>query len=101
MYIFTTSNGSNASIGENQFENDVLVQKAKQNWMWFHAQNVPSGHGLLETSSPNKKELQEVAYEVFKRCKGRKIEYCLVKYVKRTTTPGLVLLKRRPNVIGF
>lgn len=101
MYTFTTSEGNRASVGENQMENDMLVQRAEQNWWWFHAQNVPSGHGILETPTPTKKEIHEVAYEVFKRCKGRKIQYCLRKHIERTTIPGLVELKRRVRVISF
>ena len=101
MYTFTTQDGSTAHVGENQNENALLLQQCQQNWWWLHASNVPSGHAILETNTPTKAEIKEVAYEVFKRCKGRKIDYCLFKYVKRTTTPGLVELKRRPKTLTF
>jgi len=101
MYIFTTSQGSRARVGENQHENDRLLHESKQSWWWFHASNVPSGHGVLETATPSRTEIKEVAYEVFKRCKGRQIDYCLLRYVKRTQTPGLVEIKRRAKTLTF
>jgi len=101
MYQFITTEGTQAHIGENQTENDHLVRTAKQHWTWCHAEHVPSGHGILETSTPTRAELKEVAEELRKRCRmgqGR-VEYCLMKYVRRTSTPGLVELTRRPRII--
>lgn len=94
-------------IGRNELENDLLIKNSTQNSLWFHMKDMPSPHGILtfpdgETAST--KAIFRIAELVKSYSKARglnkaTIEYTLIKNVKRTTKPGLVILKKTPKLI--
>jgi predicted ribosome quality control (RQC) complex YloA/Tae2 family protein len=90
-------------IGANQAENDALVKKAPQHAMWFHLKDFPSAHAVVvntakagtydadvikraatlvkERAAPGVRSLQNVG-----------VNYLPAKYVRRTETPGKVIM---------
>ena len=47
--------GVNFIIGENAQENWDILQLAKQNWLWFHLDNVTSPYVIIKESLKNLK----------------------------------------------
>ena len=94
-------------IGRSEVENDELIKKAQQNSIWFHVKDMPSPHGIL--SFPigtvlNKSVIVHIAGLVkgFSKAKSYSkvsVQYTEIKNVKRTSKPGLVILKKTPKII--
>ena len=97
-------------IGANQAENDALIKKAPQHAMWFHLKNFPSAHAVVvntakagvidadvikraatlvkERAAPGVRGLQNVG-----------VNYLPIKYVRRTETPGKVIMTKAAKCI--
>ena len=97
-------------IGANQAENDALVKKAPQHAMWFHLKDFPSAHAVVvntakagvidadvikraatlvkERAAPGIRSLQSVG-----------VNYLAIKYVRRTETPGKVIMTKAAKCI--
>lgn len=94
-------------IGRNELENDLLIKNSTQNSLWFHMKDMPSPHGILifpTEINPSKNAIYRIAELVkeYSKAKGLSkatIEYTQIKNVKRTTKPGLVILKKTPKLI--
>ena len=97
-------NGNYAiQVGANQAENDALVKQSPQHAMWFHLKDFPSAHAVVintakagvidadairraatlvkERASVNVRNMQNVG-----------VNYLAIKYVRRTETPGKVIM---------
>jgi len=95
-------------IGANQAENDALVKKAPQHAMWFHLKDFPSAHAVVvntaktydaevirraatlvkERAAPGIRALQNVG-----------VNYLPIKYVRRTETPGKIIMLKAAKCI--
>lgn len=97
-------------VGANQAENDALVKKAPQHAMWFHLKDFPSAHAVVvntakagtygadviqraatlvkERAGPGVRSLQNVG-----------VNYLPIKCVRRTETPGKVIMLKSPKCI--
>ena len=104
-------NGNYAiQVGANQAENDALVKRAPQHAMWFHLKDFPSAHAVVvntakagtydadairraatlvkERAAPGIRSLQNVG-----------VNYLLANYVRRTETPGNVIMTKAAKCI--
>ena len=97
-------------VGANQAENDALVKRAPQHAMWFHLKDFPSAHAVVvntakagtcdadairraatlvkERAAPGVRNLHSVG-----------VNYLTIKYVRRTETPGKVIMLKTPKCI--
>ena len=97
-------------IGANQAENDALIKGAPQHAMWFHLKDFPSAHAVVvntakagvidadvikraatlvkERAAPGIRSLQNVG-----------VNYLAIKYVRRTETPGKVIMTKAAKCI--
>lgn len=103
MYSEIFNGDHEIHVGANQAENDALVKKAPQHAMWFHLKDFPSAHAVVvntakagtydadvikraatlvkERAAPGVRSLQNVG-----------VNYLPAKYVRRTETPGKVIM---------
>ena len=99
----------NFKIGNNSSENDQLLNEADQEDIWFHLDNMPSPHGILfvrniDSDKIPKRILILCAEKIKENSKAknfRKISviYTLRKNIKKTSTLGKVILKKKTNKI--
>lgn len=97
-------------VGANQAENDALIKGAPQHAMWFHLKDFPSAHAVVvntakagvidadvikraatlvkERAAPGVRGLQNVG-----------VNYLAIKYVRRTETPGKVIMTKAAKCI--
>ena len=95
-------------VGANQSENDALVKRAPQHAMWFHLKDFPSAHAVVvntaktydadairraatlvkERAAPGVRNMQNVG-----------VNYLPAKYVRRTKTPGKVIMTKAAKCI--
>lgn len=104
MLTITTNEKNIVKLGQSQKENQQLLDEAEPTWIWFHADKFSSGHAIIQTESPTKQEIIQIALLVkegckLKHCHKGKIIYCPVKNLKMTGVPGEVNLKRRPKTV--
>jgi predicted ribosome quality control (RQC) complex YloA/Tae2 family protein len=97
-------------IGTNQAENDALVKKAPQHAMWFHLKDFPSAHAVVvNTAKPGKIDT-DVIHRAATLVKDRAapgvrglqnvgVNYLLMKWVRRTETPGKVIMLKSAKCI--
>ena len=103
----TTFENNLIKIGENKEENDQLVAKAKQTDLWFHLASLPSCHIILECDKKNKATKEMIKHcavlvkenTKYKNHSKLKVNYTPIKNVKRTDTPGKVILKGKTECI--
>jgi predicted ribosome quality control (RQC) complex YloA/Tae2 family protein len=105
-----TPSGSRILVGRSPTENaDLTFRVARPNDLWFHAQNVPGAHVILQrddrTEAPDE-DLERAAALAAYFSKGRAsgkvtIDYTLRKYVRaqRDAPPGLVWYTNPKTVI--
>jgi predicted ribosome quality control (RQC) complex YloA/Tae2 family protein len=97
-------------IGANQAENDALIKRAPQHAMWFHLKDFPSAHAVVvntakagaidadairraatlvkDRAAPGVRSLQNVG-----------VNYLLMKWVRRTETPGKVIMTKAAKCV--
>ena len=96
-----TPSGSRIVVGRSPSENaDLTFRVARPNDLWFHAQNIPGAHVILQRddrSEPPADDIERAAslaaYFSKARASGKvAIDYTLRKYVRaqRDAPPGLV-----------
>ena len=110
MYTEIFNDTYTIQVGANQAENDALVKKAPQHAMWFHLKDFPSAHAVVintakagvidadvihraatlvkERASVNVRNLQNVG-----------VNYLPIKCVRRTETPGKVIMTKAAKCI--
>ena len=104
-------NGTYAiQVGANQAENDALIKRAPQHAMWFHLKDFHSAHAVVintaKAGTYDTDVIKRAATLVKDRAapgiRGLKsvgINYLLMKYVRRTETPGKVIMLKSPKCI--
>jgi predicted ribosome quality control (RQC) complex YloA/Tae2 family protein len=91
-------------LGQNAKENHLLIDNADPNDWWFHIDNSPSGHCIVESININNELILQAATFVkdnskVKNNKKIKIIYTQIKNIKKTKNPGEVILLNKPNEI--
>lgn len=91
-------------IGENDQDNWDLIDKSKQNDLWFHLSDFPSPHGVLEvpTDTNIKKIPKSIILQCANKCKSRskyknmktKIVYTEIKNISKGTAVGSVNIRK-------
>jgi predicted ribosome quality control (RQC) complex YloA/Tae2 family protein len=105
-----TASGSRILVGRSPSENaDLTFRVARPNDLWFHAQNIPGAHVILQRddrTEPPAVDLERAAslaaYFSKARTSGKvTIDYTLRKYVRaqRDAPPGLVWYTNPKTVI--
>jgi predicted ribosome quality control (RQC) complex YloA/Tae2 family protein len=110
MYTEIFNGDYSIQVGANQAENDTLVKRAPQHAMWFHLKDFPSAHAVVvntakagtidadairraatlvkERAAPGIRSLQNVG-----------VNYLVRKHVRRTETPGKVIMTKAAQCI--
>ena len=110
MYSEIFNSAYTIQVGANQAENDALVKRAPQHAMWFHLKDFPSAHAVVvntakagtydtdvirraatlvkDRAAPGVRSLQNVG-----------VNYLLMKWVRRTETPGKVIMTKAAKCI--
>lgn len=98
---FYSPNGMRILVGRNNLQNDQLtLKKASKMDIWFHTQNIPGSHVILETNGaePDEETLHFTATIAAYHSKARSssqvpVDYCQVKFVKKPVgaKPGMVI----------
>jgi predicted ribosome quality control (RQC) complex YloA/Tae2 family protein len=110
MYSEIFNGDYTIQVGANQAENDALIKKAPQHAMWFHLKDFPSAHAVVvntakagaydadiirraamlvkHRAAPGVRSLQNVG-----------VNYLPAKYVRRTETPGKVIMLKAAKCI--
>jgi predicted ribosome quality control (RQC) complex YloA/Tae2 family protein len=105
-----TQNGSRILVGRSPSENaDLTFRVARPNDLWFHAQNIPSAHVILQRDDRSEPPIEDIeraaslaAYFSKARASGKvTIDYTARKYVRaqRDAPPGLVWYTNPKTVI--
>lgn len=91
-------------LGQNAKENFELIDNSSLLYWWFHLDDYPSGHCIIEASnitysmaliaSKLVKENSKVKTE-----KNIKVVYTQLKNIKKTKNLGEVLILKKPNTI--
>jgi hypothetical protein len=104
-------NGTYAiQVGANQAENDALIKRAPQHAMWFHLKDFHSAHAVVINTAKAGTYDTDVIKRAATLVKDRAapgirglqsvgINYLLIKWVRRTETPGKVIMLKSPKCI--
>ena len=104
-------NGNYAiQVGANQTENDALIKRAPQHAMWFHLKDFPSAHAVvINTAKAGTYDtdvikraaalVKELASPSIRGLRSVGVNYLPAKYVRRTETPGKVIMLKSPKCI--
>jgi len=82
-------------LGRNAKENQLLIDTSDKDHWWFHLDDYPSGHCVIESNNINK-EMRHYAANLVKQYskyknKKLKIVYTQIKNLKNTKTTGEVI----------
>ena len=97
-------------IGANQAENDALIKKAPQHAMWFHLKDFPSAHAVVVNTAKAGTYDVDVIRRAATLVKERAavnirglnrvgVNYLPIKCVRRTETPGKVIMTKAATCI--
>lgn len=91
-------------LGKNAKENHLLIDYADKDDWWFHLDNHPSGHVIVDINDISNEQIIFAAQLVkqhskLKNHKNVKVCYLQVKYIKKTKNPGEVKLLKNPHII--
>ena len=97
-------------IGANQADNDALIKKSPQHAMWFHLKDFPSAHAVVvNTAKAGTYDadvirraatlVKERAAPGIRTLKNVGVNYLMIKCVRRTETPGKVIMIKTPQCI--
>jgi predicted ribosome quality control (RQC) complex YloA/Tae2 family protein len=104
-------NGNYAiQVGANQAENDALIKRAPQHAMWFHLKDFHSAHAVVINTAKAGTYDTDVIKRAATLVKDRAapgictlqnagVNYLLMKWVRRTETPGKVIMLKSPKCI--
>lgn len=90
-------------LGKNAKENFVLIDNADQEDWWFHLDNHPSGHCIVESKYITDDMIKFASNLVKDNSKLKdknnkvKIIYTMIKNIKKTKTIGMVNVLVKPN----
>jgi predicted ribosome quality control (RQC) complex YloA/Tae2 family protein len=110
MYTEVFNEDYHIRLGKNQKENDNIVRTSPQNALWFHLRDFPSGHAVVTNiKKPGVYDsvviiraatlVKDGAKEGVNNLQKVSINYLPIKNVKRTDTPGQVILTKTPKTI--
>ena len=107
MKLFTLNSNDKDIVfrlGDNAKENHQLIDDADPNDWWFHLDEYPSGHCIVETSELNNELIIYAAQLVKEHSKYRNhkklgVKYLQIKNIKKTKNPGEVKLLKKGNII--
>lgn len=110
MYSEIFNGNYTIRVGANQAENDALIKKAPQHAMWFHLKDFPSAHAVVVNTAKagtyDAEVIRRAAMLVKERAapgvrtlKNVGVNYLLIKYVRRTETPGKVIMLKAAKCI--
>jgi predicted ribosome quality control (RQC) complex YloA/Tae2 family protein len=93
-------------IGQNQYENQLLLESMNPEHTWFHISGFPSPHLVIDANYENlsKAMIYKIAILLKQNTKYRKennidIDYTLRKNLQLTETPGMVYLRGKYHTI--
>ena len=91
-------------LGQNANENHELIDYADKNDWWFHLQDYPSGHCIVERTDIEKEDIIFASTLVkenskYKNFKKVSICYTQVKNIKKTRIAGEVKILIKPKTI--
>lgn len=99
-------NNYTLNIGSNKNENNDLLDKSEPSYTWFHMENLPSCHGIINCSieNLNKDLIYKCALNIKNNTKFKKIPrlnviYCELKNIQKTDNLGEVKLLKNPKKI--
>lgn len=108
MYIEIFNDTYTIQVGANQAENDALIKKAPQHAMWFHLKDFPSAHAVVVNTAKTYDTdvikraatlVKERAAPGIRGLHSVGVNYLLMKWVRRTETPGKVIMTKAANCI--
>ena len=110
MYSEIFNGDYTIQVGANQAENDALIKKAPQHAMWFHLKDFPSAHAVVVNTAKagtyDAEVIRRAAMLVKERAapgvRGLRsvgVNYLLIKYVRRTETPGKVIMLKSAKCV--
>jgi hypothetical protein len=116
MYTEIFNGDYQIKVGHNQNENDLLIRSAPQTALWLHLKDFPSAHAILTKINTTTRQSNQTKYEtiaIFRAASLVKIHakngvnnlqklsvnYLPIKNVKRTETPGKVIMTKSPQTI--
>jgi predicted ribosome quality control (RQC) complex YloA/Tae2 family protein len=99
----------NIYIGENDVDNWQMIDKAKQNDIWFHLKEFPSCHVILEVKNENTLEKLPKSLINYTACACKNnskvshlrniyVIYTQIKNITKTTKIGSVYTKKTNEV---
>jgi predicted ribosome quality control (RQC) complex YloA/Tae2 family protein len=110
MYTEIFNGDYQIKVGHNQNENDLLIRSAPQTALWFHLKDFPSAHATITNiTKPGKYDSAAIvrtaslvkihAKNGVNNLQKVSVNYLPIKNVKRTETPGKVILTKSPQTI--
>jgi predicted ribosome quality control (RQC) complex YloA/Tae2 family protein len=110
MYTEIFNGDYQIKVGHNQNENDLLIRSAPQTALWFHLKDFPSAHATITNiTKPGKYDSAAIvraaslvkvhAKNGVNNLQNLSLNYLPIKNVKRTETPGKVILTKSPQTI--
>ena len=91
-------------LGQNARENHLIFDQALKNDWWFHLNDFPSGHLIIESKDIIKDEIKHAAFLVkdnskYKNLKKIKVCYTQIKNLKKGKTLGEIIINNKPLII--
>lgn len=110
MYAEIFNGNYTIQVGATQAENDALIKRAPQHAMWFHLKDFPSAHAVVVNTVKAGTYDADVIKRAATLIKDRAapsirglrsvgVNYVWMKWVRRTETPGKVILLKSPKCI--
>ena len=110
MYTEVFNGDYQIKVGQNQHENDLLIRSAPQTALWFHLKDFPSAHATITNiTKPGKYDSAAIvraaslvkvhAKNGVNNLQKLSVNYLPIKNVKRTETPGKVIMTKSPQTI--
>jgi len=110
MYTEIFNGDYQIKVGHNQNENDVIIRTSSQNALWFHLKDFPSAHATITNiTKPGKYDSAAIiraaslvkihAKSGINNLQKLSVNYLPIKNVKRTETPGKVIMTKSPQTI--
>ena len=110
MYTEVFNGDYQIKVGHNQHENDLLIRSAPQTALWFHLKDFPSAHATITNiTKPGKYDSAAIvraaslvkvhAKNGVNNLQKLSVNYLPIKNVKRTETPGKVIMTKTPQTI--
>ncbi|MDR0846844.1 MAG: NFACT family protein [Lactobacillales bacterium] len=103
--VLSAPDGTRVVVGKNNLQNDELtMKKAKKNWWWYHAKDIPGSHVIIEDENPSEETrgfaLNAAAYySKFRTSANVPVDYVQVKNIKKPngSKPGYVIYTGQEN----